>query len=161
MTLMVNGKKVVGYALGGTEFYSIGKNANADGSISLNGQDYLSKNNMKLKDTGSFHISLGASDSGEYSASPVDVTNELSNYGGYLAICIIYDYSDKVSTVSQPITIPAASSTYNDLTFDSSSWGGKLSMDSSSSTLTFTPQYNNVNSSADETYGHFYILSNN
>ena len=38
MTLMVNGKKVVGYAIGGTEFYSIGENA--DGIISFNGHLY-------------------------------------------------------------------------------------------------------------------------
>ena len=38
MTLMVNGKKVVGYALGGTEFYSISENA--DGLISFKGQMY-------------------------------------------------------------------------------------------------------------------------
>lgn len=158
MTLMVNGKKVVGYALGGTEFYSIGKNA--DGSISLNGYNYLNEDNMKLKDTGKFPINIDWRDDG-FSALPIDVTNELSNYEGYLAICIIYDYSDKVSMVSQPITIPAASSTYNDLTFDNSSWNGTLSRDGNSSTLTFITQYNSTISSAAETYGHFYILSSN
>ena len=159
MGLAIDGNEVHGIARGGQAFVSIG-NTNADGSISLNGQDYLSENNMKIKDTGKFYINVGyGTDS--YSASPVDVTNKLSNYEGYLAICIICDYGDKLSTVSQPIFIPAASSTYNDLTFDNSSWNGTLSMDSSSSTLTFTTQYNSKTLGADETYGHFYILSNN
>lgn len=39
MALMINGKKVVGYALGGTEFYSIGENA--DYSISVKGRTYI------------------------------------------------------------------------------------------------------------------------
>ena len=64
MTLMVNGKKVVGYAIGGTEFYSIGEHA--DGSISFNGHTY----EWKTKTSDSFTCNWGASsDTTPYSVS--------------------------------------------------------------------------------------------
>ena len=124
MGLAIDGNEVHGIARGGQAFVSIG-NTNADGSISLNGQDYLNESNMEIKDTGKFYISIGADDTGGYSASPVDVTNELSNYGGYLARCVIYTTgtdssatfisSDSLNVlpttfiISHPIIIPTAS----------------------------------------------------
>lgn len=41
MALAINGKKVVGYALGGNEFYSIDEHA--DGTITYNGHTYIWK----------------------------------------------------------------------------------------------------------------------
>lgn len=53
MALTINGKKVLGYALGDTEFYSIDKNS--DGSISVNGNTY----ELKWKLSNSFACSWG------------------------------------------------------------------------------------------------------
>ena len=165
MTLMVNGKKVAGYALGGTEFYSIGKNA--DGSINIGGQDYLNKNKMKIKSTDSFDVSIN-----EGSAT-IDVTDNLSNYGGCLAICVIYTTgTDSSATfissdspnvlpttfiISHPIIIPTASTTDN-LSFANSKWSGSLSK-TTDNKFTFVSNYSDSTSSIDAT-GTFYILSN-
>lgn len=73
---MVNGKEVVGYALGGTEFYSISEN-NTDGSISFNGQTY----EWKTKTSGSFACTYDSgfgSDTTPYGVS-VDLNQSLSS----------------------------------------------------------------------------------
>lgn len=160
MGLAIDGNEVHGIARGGQAFVSIG-NTNVDGSISLNGHNYLNENNMEIKDTGKFDIDIAwQNDSYSFSASPVDVTNNLSNYGGYLAICIIHYPGDKLSTMSHPFVIPTAPTDSNLLfQFDLSSWWGELSR-TTDNKFTFTPHYTNANTGTTAT-GEFYILSNN
>ena len=83
MGLAIDGNEVHGIARGGQAFVSLG-NTNTDGSINIGGQDYLSKNKMKIKSTKSFDINI------EEESATIDVTDNLSNYGGCLAICVIY-----------------------------------------------------------------------
>ena len=166
MTLMVNGKKVVGYALGGTEFYSIGKNA--DGSSNIGGQDYFNKNKMKITDTGRLDISFNAAYDGTMTitGAPIDVTSELSHYGGYLAMCILYELGNPYHPAivkSQPFIIPTVPTTYK-FSFEDSSdyngdWGGSLSR-TTDNKFTFTPTYMEAVSQTDA-ISNFYILSNN
>lgn len=64
MALMANGKKVIGYAMGGTEFYSIAENA--DGSISFNGEFYFLFN----KTSNSFQCTWSAGTPNSVSVDP-------------------------------------------------------------------------------------------
>ena len=163
MTLMVNGKKVAGYALGGTEFYSIGKNA--DGSSNIGGQDYFNKNKIKITDTGKLNISFNEAYDGTITGAPIDVTSKLSPYGGYLAMCILYELSNFYSAIvkSQPFIIPTVPTTYK-FSFEDSSgqnygWSGSLSR-TTDNKFTFTPDYMEAGSQTDA-ISNFYILSNN
>lgn len=155
MALMVNGKKVLGYAIGGNEFYSLDKNA--DGSINIGG--HLNENKMRIKGTNSFN--LGLSDYKD--SNTIDVTSKLSNSVGCLAIYVIgmaggmgnYVYSD--FTLSQPIIIPTAPTTEN-LSFDDDSWSGSLSRTTENN---FTLDLScNEGYKANGAIGEFYILSN-
>lgn len=153
MALMVNGKKVLGYAIGGNEFYSLDKNA--DGSINIGGQNYLNENKMRIKGTNSFDLGL----SNYKSYNTIDVTSKLSNSVGCLAIYVIgmgnYTHSD--FTLSQPIIIPTAPTT-EDLSFDDDSWSGSLSRTTENN---FTLDLScNEGYKAKGAIGEFYILSN-
>lgn len=157
MALMVNGKKVLGYAIGGNEFYSLDKNA--DGSINIGGQNYLNENKMRIKGTNSFNLGL----SYYKNSNTIDVTSKLSNSVGCLAIYVIgmargmgnYVYSD--FTLSQPIIIPTAPTTEN-LSFDDDSWSGSLSRTTENN---FTLDLScNEGYKANGAIGEFYILSN-
>lgn len=72
MALMINGKKVVGFALGSTEFYSIDEHS--DGSITFNGhlyEDLLTSHNIAYrgKDLGAFTDSYASALSNDSDAS--------------------------------------------------------------------------------------------
>ena len=165
MGLAIDGNEVHGIARGGQAFVSLG-NTNTDGSINIGGQDYLSKNKMKIKSTKSFDINI------EEESATIDVTDNLSNYGGCLAICVIYTTgTDSSATfissdspnvlpttfiISHPIIIPTASTTDN-LSFANSKWSGSLSK-TTDNKFTFDADYS-YNSTIDAT-GTFYILSN-
>nr|DAW18309.1 MAG TPA: hypothetical protein [Caudoviricetes sp.] len=168
MGLAIDGNEVHGIAKGGQAFVSLG-NTNTDGSINIGGQDYLNKNKIKIKSTDSFDVSIN-----EGSAT-IDVTDNLSNYGGCLAICAIYN-NDASKTpltsdapnvpttfiISQPIIIPTASTTGNVSFTDSSNWSGSLSK-TTDNKFTFVSNYNDGTSSFSniDATGEFYILSNN
>ena len=77
MALMVNGKKVVGYALGGTEFYSIGEHAKASSMLSCD-----------------FHSS---SDPTSYSVS-VDLSQSLSS-DSVLTVKDLIDKGEKIRLI--------------------------------------------------------------
>ena len=160
MGLAIDGNEVHGIARGGQAFVSLG-NTNTDGSINIGGQDYLSKNKMKIKSTKSFDINIEE----ESESATIDVTDKLSNYGGCLAICVIHSSSNILSmiSVSQPIIIPTAPTTYKFSLEDSSSqndyWSGSLSMTTENG-FTFVSSYGGGDSPS-EAFGNFWILSNN
>ena len=161
MGLAIDGNEVHGIARGGQAFVSLGNTNSKDGSINIGGQYYFSKNKMKIKDTGEFYITWLSDLYGDnLYVSPIDVTDNLSNYGGYLAMCVIHDPRDRVSTASQPIIIPTAPTTDN-LSFSLDSWSGSLSR-TTGNRFTFTPKYKNTDMKVSyTTTGNFYILSNN
>ena len=115
MGLAIDGNIVHGIARGGEAFVGLGNANNTDGSLSIGGQDYLSKNSMGIKDTGEFSIEFSNPPfSGGIVDPTIDVTNELSNYEGYLAICVIQTGAGalgKDHTTSLPIIIPTAPTT--------------------------------------------------
>lgn len=150
MGLAIDGNVVHGIAKGGQAFVSL-ENTNADGSINIGGQDYLSKNKMKLEDTGVFEIGFYIDGGGK----ETDITSNLSNYKGCLAICLIQkNYS---LAKSQPIIIPTVSTTEN-LSFDGDNWGGSLSM-TTDNKFKFVPYFKYADVNTDAT-GNFWILSN-
>ena len=170
MGLAIDGNEVHGIAKGGQAFVSLGNPNNKDGSINIGGQDYLSKNKMKIKSTRSFDINIGGG------SATIDVTDRLSNYIGCLALCVIYTtgtdssatfISSDISSdspnvlpttfiISHPIIIPIASTTDN-LSFANSKWSGSLSK-TTDNKFTFDADYS-YDSTIDAT-GTFYILSN-
>lgn len=152
MTLMVNGKKVLGYAIGGNEFYSLDKNA--DGSINIGGH-YLNKNKMRIKGTNSFNLGLTF----DRTSNTIDVTSTLSNSVGCLAIYVIgITNSAYINfTLSQPIIIPTAPTTEN-LSFDDDSWSGSLSR-TTENNFTLALSCDDEDEANGAT-GEFYILSN-
>ena len=89
MTLMVNGKKVVGYALGGTEFYSIGENA--DGSISFNGHTY----EVKIKTSDSFTCTWSGISGTTPASVGVDPSQSLSS-GSALTLKDLINKKEKI-----------------------------------------------------------------
>ena len=89
MTLMVNDKKVLGYALGGTEFYSIGENA--DGSISFNGYTY----ELKVKTSDSFTCTWGAISGTTPNSVSVDLNQSLSS-GSALTLKDLINKGEKI-----------------------------------------------------------------
>ncbi len=155
MGLAIDGNEVHGIARGGQAFISLG-NTNGDGSLSIDGQDYLSKSKMNIKNTGKFNIKFGADSSGVAAGSIVNVTNQLLSYAGYLAICIIDDLD---FTFSNAFIIPTVPMTEIDLAFDNSSWGGQLYR-TTDSRFTFIPYCRHLDPYTTAT-GEFYILSNN
>ena len=153
MGLAIDGNEVHGIAKGGQAFVSLGNPNNKDGSINIGGQDYLSKNKMKIKSTRSFDINIGGG------SATIDVTDRLSNYIGCLALCVIYTSNGSASsmfTTSHLIIIPTAPTTGN-LSFDDSNWSGSLSK-TTDNKFTFDADYS-YDSTIDAT-GTFYILSN-
>ena len=163
MGLAIDGNEVHGIAKGGQAFVSLG-NANADGSINIGGQDYFSKNKMAIKGTGNFDVSFRDSDDGTASDVPIDVTSELSNYGGCLAICLMFPTSSAYGALlnSQPIIIPTAPTTENlsfeDLSLKNHGWSGSLSR-TTDNKFTFVADYKFA-SYVTTAVGNFYILSN-
>ena len=154
MTLMVNGKKVMGYALGGTEFYSIDESA--DGSINIGGQNYLNENKMKITDTSTFDLGRHQ-DAG---TATIDVTSNLSNYGGCLAILEIFIAGGGPVVVARPISIPTTATTES-LSFYDSHWSGSLSKDTDNEfTLDVSCNYPGYDYDVPGASGDFYILSN-
>ncbi|MDH5099744.1 hypothetical protein OQI87_00960 [Lactobacillus kefiranofaciens] len=158
MGLAIDGNEVHGIAKGGQAFISLGNTNNKDGSLNIDGQNYLSENKMRIKGTGDFDLGIG----GDSSSGTIDVTSNLSNYGGCLAICVIVQEEDSYpfissDTVSQPIIIPTAQTTEN-LSFDNSNWSGSLSL-TTDNKLTFAVSYAYTNDFA-QSSGDFYILSN-
>lgn len=162
MTLMINGKKVDALALGGTEFYSIDKNA--DGSSNIGGQDYFNKNKIKITDTGRFNVSFKEDYAGNTLVVPIDVTSNLSNYGGCLAMCVLCEPDSTYSAIvkSQPFIIPTVPTTckfsFEDSSDQNGGWSGSLSR-------TTDNKFTFVADCSFATYittaiGNFYILSN-
>ena len=151
MTLMINGKKVLGYAIGGTGFYSIDKNA--DGSITYNGQNYFSTNKMNIRVTDSFYLGILSSTILEFNGGP------LLAYRGYLAILKL-SQSGGPDVIARPISIPTTTTT-NSLSFYDSRWSGSLSM-TTDDTLKLTVSYSERDPYlfASNVNGKFYILSN-
>lgn len=92
MTLMVNGKKVVGYALGGTEFYSIGEHA--DGSISFNGHTY----ERKTKTSDSFECTYSSGDGTTPYSVSVSLNQSLSS-GSALTIKDLINKGEKIKLI--------------------------------------------------------------
>ena len=164
MGLAIDGNEVHGIARGGQAFVSLG-NVNTDGSINIGGQDYLNKNKMKIKDTGRLNINFDSSDTGTV-ASPVDVTSNLSNYGGCLAICLMFPTGSSYPALltSQPIIIPTAPTTYKfsfeDSSFQNEGWSGSLSR-TTDNKFTFVADFMFASSEAPTAVCNFYILSNN
>ncbi|NRO85264.1 hypothetical protein IMAU10149_01856 [Lactobacillus helveticus] len=146
MGLAIDGNEVHGIARGGQAFVSIG-NANTDGSINIGGQDYFNKNKMKIKDTRTFQMQIYSSSS----SYDQDVTSNLLNCGGYLAMCVI---SGQGLKILQPIIIPTAPS--HSSSFDTDDFNCSLSM-TTDNRLICTVQYNNAIGSV---YFKLYILSN-
>ena len=164
MGLAIDGNEVHGIARGGQAFVSIGNVNSTDGSLNIDGQDYLSKNKMGIKDTGEFSIEFSnPAFSGGIVDPTIDVTNELSNYEGYLAICVIQtgiEVLSKDHTTSLPIIIPTAPTTNGlALSFDLAGWSGLLSR-TTNNKFTFVPHYTNADTSTSAS-SYFYILSNN
>ena len=157
MGLAIDGNEVHGIARGGQAFVSLG-NVNTDGSLNIGGQGFLSKNKMKIKDTGDFD--LGFSES--INSGTIDVTSNLSNYGGHLAIFIITPSTGDTSTaeniLSQPIIIPTVSTAEN-LSFDIGVWSGSL-LRATDNRLTLTVSYS-LTGMITKATGDFYVLSNN
>lgn len=162
MGLAIDGNVVNGIARGGQAFVGLG-NTNADGSINIGGQDYFSKNKMAIKDAGRFNVSFNRAYDGTALVVPIDVTSNLSNYGGCLAICVMgTDNAYRALIKSQPMTIPTAPTTYKFAFEDSSQqnegWSGTLSR-------TADNKFTFVVDCTSATYittavGNFYILSN-
>ncbi len=165
MGLAIDGNEVHGIARGGQAFVSLG-NTNADGSINIGGQNYLSENKIKINDTGQFKISFKS----DYSDSsilnvPIDVTSNLSNYRGCLAICLMCPTNNFYPALlkSKPFIIPTAPTTYK-FSFEDSSgenggWSGSLSR-TTDNKFTFVADYTDANYTT-IAVGNFYILSNN
>ena len=154
MGLAIDGNEVHGIARGGQAFVSLG-NVNTDGSLNIGGQDYFSTNKMKIIDTGSFGLGMS-----NYAPSvTVDVTSNLSNYGGYLAICeLITSDGSNPDVISQPISIPTTSTTDN-LSFYDAFWSGSLSRDTSNN-FTLDISYSDPAHYVTGGSGNFYIISN-
>ena len=162
MGLAIDGNEVHGIARGGQAFVSLG-NANADGSVNIGGQDYFNKNKMTIKDTGNFNISFTKESDGTADPVPIDVTSELSNYGGCLAICLMFPTNSNYPAFlkSQPFIIPTAPTTYK-FSFEDSSdknggWSGSLSR-TTDNNFTFVADYTFA-SDVTTAVGNFYILS--
>lgn len=165
MGLAIDGNEVHGIAKGGQAFLSIG-NTNTDGSINIGGQNYFNKNQMKIKDTGKLDINFNRDDSdGSASDIPIDVTSNLSNYGGCLAICLMFPISSSYPTLltSQPIIIPTAPTTYQFsfecLLSQNDGWSGSLSR-TTDNKFTFVADYSDKNYLTTAVC-NFYVLSNN
>lgn len=146
MGLAIDGNEVHGIARGGQAFVSLGNTNNADGSINIGGQDYLSKIKMKIKGIYTFQMDINSN-----TINSTEVTSGLSNYEGYLAICVINDYE------SHPIIIPVDPS--HSASFDTKTFNCSLSMINNDN-------YNRLQFYAQSTYVAngvnfgFYILSN-
>ena len=164
MGLAIDGNEVHGIARGGQAFVSIGNVNSTDGSLNIGGQYYLNESKMKIKDTGEFNIDFSSDYYGKITNPQIDVTNNLSNYGGCLAICVIRTGSVVIGeelTRSLPIIIPTAPTTNDlDLSFDLAGWSGSLSR-TTDSRFIFSPKYTNTMLTAPSGTGYFYILSNN
>ncbi len=165
MGLAIDGNEVHGIARGGQAFISLG-NTNGDGSLSIDGQDYLSKSKMKIKNTGKFNIKFTQDYSGEAVLNvPIDVTSNLSIYGGCLAICLVFPTNSPYPTFlkSKPIIIPQAPTTcqfsFEDPSSQNGGWSGSLSR-TTDNKFTFTANYEFA-SAVTTAAGIFYILTNN
>lgn len=162
MGLAIDSNVVHGIARGGQAFVSLGDTNEKDGSINIDGQDYLSKNNMKIRkisDNG-----IGFANYGEISTHTIDITSNLSNYAGYLAICAIVDNDNSnpsssrpEATISQPFIIPTAPTTENP-SFLNSRTASYYQMSLSRTTDNKFILSDNSNSSFAQC--RFYILSN-
>lgn len=149
MALMVNGKKVLGYAIGGNEFYSLDKNA--DGLINIGGQNYFNTNKMNIRVTDSFDLGTLSSQIRDFNGGP------LLEYRGYLAILKL-SQNDGPDVIARPISIPTTTTT-NSLSFYDSRWSGSLSM-ITDDTLRLAVSYSEPYFVASNVNGQFYILSN-
>lgn len=97
MALMVNGKKVVGYALGGNEFYSIDENA--DGSITYKGYTYEWKATKKSDsfqceynwDTATTPYSVSVDSSQRLSSDSILTVKDLINKGKIIKLIVTSD----------------------------------------------------------------------
>lgn len=150
MTLMINGKKVLGYAIGGNEFYSLDKNA--DGLINIGGQNYFNTNKMNIRVTDSFYLGILSSQILDFNGGP------LLAYRGCLAILKL-SQSGGPDVISRPISIPTTTTT-NSLSFYDSRWSGSLSM-ITDDTLRLAVSYSEDDPDlfASNVNGNFYILS--
>lgn len=165
MGLAIDGNEVHGIARGGQAFISLG-NTNGDGSLNIDGQDYLSKSKMEIKDTGKLNISFTQDySSSKVLAVPINVTSNLSNYGGCFAICLIFPTDSAYAALlkSKPIIIPQGPTTCNfpfeDPSSQNGGWSGSLSR-TTDNKLTFTANYEFA-TRAITAVGVFYILTNN
>lgn len=149
MALMVNGKKVLGYAIGGNEFYSLDKNA--DGLINIGGQNYFNTNKMNIRVTDSFDLGTLSSQTRDFNGGP------LLEYRGYLAILKL-SQNDLPDVIARPIYIPTTTTT-NSLSFYDRRWSGSLSM-ITDDTLRLAVSYSEPYFVAENVTGQFYILSN-
>ena len=157
MGLAIDGNVVHGIARGGQAFVSLG-NANADGSINIGGQNYLSTNSMKIKKISKHGLNF--TNFGESPTGTLDITSDLSNYAGYLAICVIVPSSDNSNpdfTISQPFIIPTAPTTENPSFLDS-----KMASPYHMSLSRTTDNKLILSDNPNETYVeyYFFILSN-
>lgn len=150
MTLMINGKKVIGYAIGGNEFYSLDKNA--DGLINIGGQNYFNTNKMNIRFTDSFFLGTLSSQTLEFDGGPLSV------YRGYLAILKL-SQSGGPDVSSRPFSIPTTTTT-NSLSFYDSRWSGSLSMITDDTfSLDVSYSKDDPNLLASDVNGIFFILS--
>lgn len=165
MGLAIDGNEVHGIARGGQAFISLG-NTNGDGSLNIDGQDYLSKSKMQIKDTGRFDIKFTQDYSGETVLTvPIDVTSNLSIYGGCFAICIIFPTNSPYPTFlkSKSIFVPQGPATCNfpfeDTSSQNGGWSGSLSRTADGKFM-FTANCDSATAvtTAD---GVFYVLTNN
>ena len=102
MTLMINGKKVLGYAIGGNEFHSLDKNA--DGSITYNGQKYIDLANASLNIT-MISSTLAGSDGFSDVNSTLSNFENFSEYSFYQIRVLDTDSSDRLDDFTRPFSI--------------------------------------------------------
>ena len=150
---MVDDTKMLGYK--GKNYFPIVKNS--DGSITFNQQNYLNESNLKFDYTDEFDFSFS-----QYSinilGSQVDVTDQLSDYKGRLAFCVIAP-STTSFLVSQPFIIPSRNIEKVDVNFfEISDWSAVIQLYNDK--FTFVPSYKYASTDITGT-GEFYLLENN